>query len=96
MLGERTLELHINVVSCGTIETRKKEEPSRKFSPVKGEGGSVPNRHKVAKPLDAAHVYLLAVYGTTMVGVHTSLMTSRRLLRCWRLDINSEYLAITL
>lgn len=29
-----------------------------------------------------------------MVGLHTSLMTSRRLLRCWRFDINSEQLAL--
>lgn len=27
------LELIINGVSCGTIETRKMEEPSRKFTP---------------------------------------------------------------
>lgn len=59
MLGERALKLLINMVSWGTIETRKMEEPSRKFTPVKGEGGSVQNRHKVAKTLHVARIVFI-------------------------------------
>lgn len=59
MLGERALELLINRVSWRTIETRKMEEPSGKLTPVKGEGGSVQNRCKVAKSLHVVRIVFI-------------------------------------